>query len=195
MSRQNHIWLIRHGETPWSLSGQHTGKTEMELTASGQVMAKAIGHELAGRRFDLILTSPRVRARETCRLAGYSASAVVEENLQEWDYGAYEGRTTVDITKEAPGWSLWRNGVRDGETIESVRARADRVIRRAVDCAGEVALFAHGHILRVLTARWIGLPTDGGRYFALDAGSISILGYEHKVPVISQWNLVPARES
>jgi broad specificity phosphatase PhoE len=195
MPTNNHLWLIRHGETLWSLSGQHTGKTEMELTPTGQAMAKDIGRELAGRQFSLILTSPRVRARETCRLAGYGAAAISEDNLQEWDYGAYEGRTSVDIKKEIPGWSLWRDGVRDGETLASVGARADRVIRRAIDCAGEVALFAHGHILRVLAARWLGLPPDGGRYFALDAGSVSILGYEHQRPVISRWNTVPPRAS
>jgi broad specificity phosphatase PhoE len=195
MAVQNHIWLIRHGETPWSLSGQHTGKTEMELTATGKLMAKTIGRELAGRRFDLILTSPRMRARDTCRLSGYGEAAAIDDNLQEWDYGAYEGRTSADIMKEAPNWSLWRDGVPGGETIEAVSARADRVIRRALDCTGDVALFAHGHILRVLAARWVGLPPDGGRYFSLDAGSISILGSEYKVRVISRWNFVPKLES
>jgi broad specificity phosphatase PhoE len=195
MAVQNHIWLIRHGETPWSLSGQHTGKTEMEVTATGKLMAKAIGCELAGRRFDLILTSPRMRARETCRLSGYGEAAAIDDNLQEWDYGAYEGRTSADIIKEVPNWSLWRDGVPGGETIEAVSARADRVIQRALDCTGDVALFAHGHILRVLAARWVGLPPDGGRYFSLDAGSISILGSEYKVRVISRWNFVPKLES
>jgi broad specificity phosphatase PhoE len=195
MAVQNHIWLVRHGETPWSLSGQHTGKTEMELTATGELMAKAIRRELAGHRFDLILTSPRVRARETCRLSGYGEAAGIDDNLQEWDYGAYEGVTSADIMKEAPNWSLWREGVPGGETIAAVSARADRVIQRAAVCPGEVALFAHGHILRVLAARWVGLPPDGGRYFSLDAGSISILGYEHKLHVISRWNFIPKPES
>jgi probable phosphoglycerate mutase len=195
MAVQNHIWLIRHGETPWSLSGQHTGKTEMELTATGKLMAKTVGRELADRGFDLILTSPRMRARETCRLSGYGEAAAIDDNLQEWDYGAYEGRTSADIMKEAQNWSLWRDGVPGGETIEAVSARADRVIQRALDCTGDVALFAHGHILRVLAARWVGLPPDGGRYFSLDAGSISILGSEYKVRVISQWNFVPKLES
>jgi probable phosphoglycerate mutase len=195
MAVQNHIWLIRHGETPWSLSGQHTGKTEMELTATGKLMAKTIGRELAGRGFDLILTSPRMRARETCRLSGYGEAAAIDDNLQEWDYGTYEGRTSADIMKEAPNWSLWRDGVPGGETIEAVSARADRVIQRALDCTGDVALFAHGHILRVLAARWVGLPPDGGRYFSLDASSISILGSEYKVRVISRWNFVPKLES
>jgi probable phosphoglycerate mutase len=195
MAVQNHIWLIRHGETPWSLSGQHTGKTEMELTATGKLMAKTIGRELAGRGFDLILTSPRMRARETCRLSGYSEAAAIDDNLQEWDYGAYEGRTSADIMKAVPNWSLWRDGVPGGETIEAVSARADRVIQRALDCTGDVVLFAHGHILRVLAARWVGLPPDGGRYFSLDASSISILGSEYKVRVISRWNFVPKLES
>ncbi len=189
----NHIWLIRHGETPWSLSGQHTGKTEMELTPVGQAMAKAIGRELAGHKFGLVLTSPRIRARETCRLSGYGAVAIIDENLQEWDYGAFEGRKSVEIKHEIPGWSLWRDGVRDGESLASVGARADQVIRSAMDCETDVAMFAHGHILRVLAARWLGLPPDGGKYFALDAGTISILGTEHQRPVISQWNMVPPR--
>lgn len=189
-----HIWLIRHGETAWSRSGQHTGKTEMELTAPGQMMANAIGRQLAGRKFALVLTSPRVRARETCQLAGYADVVKVDDNLQEWDYGAYEGRTTTDIAKDVPGWSIWRDGVREGETIEQVAARAESVIERAADSAGDVALFAHGHILRVLAARWLGLAAEGGRFFALDAGSISMIGYEHDLRVISQWNLTPARE-
>jgi len=167
----------------------------MELTATGKLMAKTIGRELAGRGFDLILTSPRMRARETCRLSGYSEAAAIDDNLQEWDYGAYEGRTSADIMKVVPNWSLWRDGVPGGETIEAVSARADRVIQRALDCIGDVALFAHGHILRVLAARWVGLPPDGGRYFSLDAGSISILGSEYKVRVISRWNFVPKLES
>jgi len=157
-------------------------------------MAKAIGRELAGRRFDLILTSPRARARETCRLSGYGENAAIDDNLQEWDYGAYEGRTSADIKKEVPNWSLWREGVPGGETSEEVSARVDSVIQRAALCPGDVALFAHGHVLRVLAARWVGLPPLGGRYFSLDAGSIGILGQEHDLRVISQWNFVPRLE-
>jgi probable phosphoglycerate mutase len=194
MAVKNHIWLIRHGETPWTLSGQHTGKTDIELTATGKLMAKAIGRELAGRRFDLILTSPRARAHETCRLSGYGENAAIDDNLQEWDYGAYEGRTSADIKKEVPNWSLWREGVPGGETSEEVSARVDSVIQRAALCPGDVALFAHGHVLRVLAARWVGLPPLGGRYFSLDAGSIGILGQEHDLRVISQWNFVPRLE-
>jgi len=166
----------------------------MELTASGQTMAQSIGRQLAGRKFALVLSSPRLRARETCRLAGYADVAQNDDNLQEWDYGAYEGRTSAEITNEIPGWSIWRDGAREGETIDQVAARAELVIKRAVQSAGDVALFAHGHILRIVAACWIGLPAKGGRFFALDAGSISILGYEHEQRVISQWNLVPARD-
>lgn len=194
MVQRANIWLIRHGETAWSLSGQHTGKTELELTARGQVMAKAIGRQLAGRKFALVLSSPRARARETCRLAGYADVVQVDDDLQEWNYGAYEGRTGTDIAKEIPGWSIWRDGVRDGETIDQVAARAELVIKRAIESTGDVALFAHGHILRILAARWLGLPAEGGRFFALDAGSISILGYEHDLQVLSEWNLVPDRD-
>jgi broad specificity phosphatase PhoE len=195
MIKQGNIWLIRHGETAWSLSGQHTGKTELELTASGQMMAKAIGRQLAERKFSLVLSSPRVRARATCELAGYGDVAQIDDNLQEWDYGAYEGRTSADIAKEVPGWSIWRDGVRDGETIAQVAARAEVVIKRAVEIAGDVALFAHGHILRILAARWIGLPAAGGRFFALGAGSISILAYEREQRVIAQWNFMPAQDA
>lgn len=195
MIKQGNIWLIRHGETAWSLSGQHTGKTELELTASGQMMAKAIGRQLAERKFSLVLSSPRVRARATCELAGYGDVAQIDDNLQEWDYGAYEGRTSADIAKEVPGWSIWRDGVHDGETIEQVAVRAEVVIKRAVEIAGDVALFAHGHILRILAARWLGLPAAGGRFFALGAGSISILGYEHEQRVIAQWNFMPAQDT
>lgn len=186
------IWLIRHGETEWSLSGQHTGKTEIPLLEVGERRAVATGRELAGKRFALVLTSPRARARDTARLAGYASVAQIDSNLQEWDYGVYEGITTADIRKHTPGWLIWDGPVPDGESIEQVAARADKVIARAAEVDGEVALFAHGHILRVLAARWLGLPAKAGRLFALDTGSISILGYERVTRVISQWNLVPA---
>jgi len=188
----NRIWLIRHGETEWSLSGQHTGRTEIPLTEVGERRAIAVGRQLAGKKFALVLTSPRERARETARLAGYGGVAVVDDNLQEWDYGAYEGVTTKDIQKTAPGWTIWDGPVPHGETIEQVAARADAAIRRAKETDGEVAFFAHGHILRVLTARWLRLSPTAGRLFALDTGSIGILGYEHETAVITQWNFVPA---
>jgi|HubBroStandDraft_1064217.scaffolds.fasta_scaffold233762_2 broad specificity phosphatase PhoE len=182
------IWLIRHGETAWSLSGQHTGRTDIPLTAEGERHAEEIGRYLAGRQFALALTSPLQRARETCRLAGYGGVAQIDPDLREWDYGAYEGRTSAQIQENAPGWTIWTSPVPQGETIQQVAARAGRVIERAVKAGGDVALFAHGHLLRILTACWLGLPPDGGRLFALGAGSISVLGYERETRVISQWN-------
>jgi broad specificity phosphatase PhoE len=189
---EKRIWLIRHGETEWSLSGQHTGKTDIPLTELGERRAVAIGRELTDKQFAAVLTSPRSRALETARLAGYGGVAEVDNNLEEWDYGAYEGITTADIRKHTPGWLIWDGPVPQGETIEQVAARADRAIARASEVEGEVALFAHGHILRVLTARWLGLPAKAGQLFALETGSISILGYERETRVISRWNLVPA---
>ncbi len=191
-AREKRIWLIRHGETEWSLSGQHTGRTEIPLLELGERRAVAVGRELGGKKFALVLTSPRKRARETARLAGYGGVAEVDDDLQEWDYGAYEGITTQDIQKAAPGWSIWQSPVPQGETIEQVAARADRAIRRAQGIDGEVAFFAHGHILRVLAARWLGLSPKDGALFALDTGSISTLGYERETAVISEWNFVPA---
>ena len=185
------LWLIRHGETEWSRSGAHTGRTDLPLTRDGEVRAGAIGRYLAGRRFALVLTSPLKRARETCRIAGYGDVAQVEPNLREWDYGAYEGRTSADIRKEIPGWNLWTMGVAGGETIERVADRAGRVIDRACAAGGDTALFAHGHILRILTACWLGLPPGAGRLFALDTGCLSMLGYEHETRVISHWNQLP----
>jgi broad specificity phosphatase PhoE len=186
------IWLIRHGETEWSRSGQHTGRSDIPLTPTGEQRAAAAGRELAGKQFALVLTSPRTRARETARLAGYGAGAVVDNNLQEWDYGAYEGITTAEIRKQKPGWLIWDGPIPGGETLEQVGARADRVIARAIEPSGDVALFAHGHILRILCARWLGLPPKGGQLFALDTGSISVLGFEHETRVIWRWNIVPA---
>ncbi len=189
---EKRIWLIRHGETEWSLSGQHTSITDISLTELGERRAAALERELAGKQFAAVLTSPRARALETARLAGYGGVAQVDNNLQEWDYGAYEGITTADIRKHTPGWLIWDGPVPGGETIEQVAARADRAIARAVEIDGEVALFAHGHILRVLTARWLGLPAKAGQLFTLETGSISILGFERETRVISRWNLVPA---
>jgi probable phosphoglycerate mutase len=183
------IWLIRHGQTEWSLSGAHTGRTDLPLTDAGRRNAIAVGRWLAGREFSLVLTSPLSRARETCRLAGYGDAAQIDANLCEWDYGNYEGRTTADIRKGLPEWSLWRDGPLHGETIEQVGVRAEAVLARVSQSAGDVALFAHGHILRILTARWLGLPSDCGRMFALSTASVSTLGYERDTRVISLWNL------
>jgi len=182
------VVLVRHGETLWSRSGKHTGRTDIPLTEEGRRQSEHVGDTLRGRRFALVLTSPLQRAAETCRLAGLGDLAVFREELMEWDYGAYEGRTTAEIRAEVPGWSLWRDGVPGGETAADVGRRVDAVIAdvRAVD--GDVALFAHGHLLRVLAARWLGLPPTEGRLFALDPATISILGHERETPVIRRWN-------
>jgi probable phosphoglycerate mutase len=182
------LWLVRHGETEWSASGQHTGRTDLPLTATGEERARAVGSLLAGRRFSLVLTSPMRRAIDTCRLAGYAGQATVNADLVEWDYGPYEGRTTREIQSERPGWFLWRDGVPGGERIDQVAARAQAVIDRALSSSGDVLLFAHGHILRILSSCWLGLPPGEGRLFALATGALCTLGYEHDTRVITQWN-------
>jgi probable phosphoglycerate mutase len=185
---RHQIWLVRHGETEWSASGQHTGRTDIPLTPRGERQAMALGRLLDKRPFALVMTSPLARARETCRLAGYADAAVVAEDLREWDYGDYEGRTTADIRKDVPSWTIWAGPVPGGEGIEHVAGRARRVIDRAAAAGGDAALFAHGHILRVLAACWLGLPPDGGRLLALGTASLSVLGYERETRVISSWN-------
>ena len=184
------LWLIRHGETAWSLSGAHTGSTDLPLTPEGEEKAKALRPKIAGHPFSLVLTSPLQRARRTCELAGFGAQAQIEPNLREWDYGKYEGLTTHDIHRDRPDWSLFRDGVPGGETIDQVAVRAEAVIHRALEVGGDVALFAHGHILRILTARWLTLQPADARLFALGTASISMLGHEHEYRVIAQWNLV-----
>ena len=183
------LWLVRHGETEWSRSGAHTGRTDLPLTDTGRANAVALGGLLKQRQYTVVLTSPLERARETCRLAGLAGDAQVDPNLREWDYGDYEGRTTADIQKEIPGWSLWKQGVPHGESVEQVGVRADAVIQRVLEVEGNVALFAHGHILRILTGRWLGLPADSGRLFALGTAAIGTLGYERTTRVITRWNL------
>lgn len=192
MNTRSQLWLIRHGETEWSLSGAHTGSTDLPLIAAGRERAAALGRYLAGRPFAMVLTSPLQRAQETCRIAGYGDAAQIEPNLCEWDYGAYEGRTTADIRKEVPDWDLWTTGVPGGETVEQVASRAQLVIERATSAGGDAALFAHGHILRILTACWLGLPASAGRLFALDTATVSVLGYERQSRVIQHWNRCPA---
>jgi broad specificity phosphatase PhoE len=182
------LWLIRHGETEWSLSGAHTSRTDIPLTERGKERAAKIRDYLAQRKFSLVLTSPLLRARETCRIAGYADVAQIEENLREWDYGIFEGRTTADIRKDQPDWSIWDSPVPEGEPVEHVAARAQKVIDRALQAGGDVALFAHAHILRILAATWLGLEPRGGRLFALGTGSVSTLGYERETRVISTWN-------
>jgi broad specificity phosphatase PhoE len=186
------LWLVRHGETEWSLSGQHTGSTDIPLTKKGEDQAEDLGRLVAklrhGEPFARVLTSPLSRAAETCRLAGYGDAAEVSDDLREWDYGDDEGRKTVDIRKERPGWTLFTDGVPNGETAAQVGARADRVIAAAASAGGDVGLFAHGHILRVLAARWIELPPEDGRRIALDTATLSVLGHEREVRVLRVWN-------
>ncbi len=184
------IWLIRHGETEWSAAKRHTGRTDIALTPAGERQAAALKRSLAGRRFGLVLCSPLRRASETCRLAGYGQTAEVTDDLLEWDYGVYEGRTTQEMKLEQPGWSIWTASVAKGESVEQVGHRAQRVIQRALAAGGDVALFAHAHILRVMAARWLGLPPDAGRLFALRTASISVLGFERETRVISLWNFI-----
>ncbi len=183
------IWLIRHGETAWSLSGAHTGTTDLPLTAVGEAKARGLGAKLAGHDFALVLTSPMQRARRTCELAGLGAQAQAEQNLSEWNYGSYEGLTSAHIQRTRPGWTPFRDGFPDGETIDQVASRAQAVIARALAADGNVALFAHGHILRILATRWLELPPADARLLALSTASISTLGYEHETRVITSWNL------
>lgn len=182
------IVLVRHGETEWSRTGQHTGRTDVALTPAGRRQAEALAGALAGRRFARVMTSPLRRAADTCRLAGLSGAAEVRDDLREWDYGAYEGRTTADIRQERPGWLLWRDGAPEGETADEVGARVDPVIAQLRDSPGDVVIFAHGHVLRVLTARWLGLPASSGQLFALATATVSVLGWERELAVLVRWN-------
>jgi probable phosphoglycerate mutase len=181
------LYLVRHGATEWSLSGRHTGSTDLPLLPEGEEAARSLAPRLAGLEFDLVLTSPRQRARRTAALAGFP-DAEVDEDLAEWDYGGYEGLTTPEIRVDRPGWLLWDDGVPGGETASQVAARADRVIERALAADGDVALFAHGHILRVIGARWLDLPAQRGGSLALSTASLSELGFEHENRVIQLWN-------
>jgi probable phosphoglycerate mutase len=182
------VVVVRHGETEWSREGKHTGRTDIPLTDHGRRQAQAVGAALRERRLALVLTSPLARALETCRLAGLGDEAVLRDELREWDYGAYEGRRTVEIRKEVPGWTLWRDGVPDGETIDEVAARVDRVIAELRSLQDDAVIFAHGHLLRVLAARWLGLEPQAGALFALDPATIGTLGYEREAAVLRLWN-------
>src|SRR5215470_1672378 len=182
------VLAIRHGETLWSLTGQHTGTTDVPLTDNGRRSAERMQPMLATNAFELVLCSPMLRARETCELAGLSDKVIVDSNLVEWNYGEYEGLTPEHIHKVAPGWLIFRDGCPGGETPEQVGVRMDRVIARSRGIGGDVALFAHGHVLRVLAARWIGLPAGGGEHFLLDTGTLSVLGYYRDVPAVRIWN-------
>src|SRR5262245_9879748 len=189
MAEETHeVVLVRHGETDWSRAGKHTGRTDVPLNGHGRRRAERLHDQLAGREFALVLTSPLARAVETGRLAGLGDQARVDDRLVEWDYGTYEGRTTAEIRVERPGWSLWTDGVGGGESIDDVGARVDAAIADVVRAGGDVAVFAHGHVLRVLGARWLGRPPADGRLFALDAAAVSVLGYEHEWRVFRHWN-------
>jgi probable phosphoglycerate mutase len=184
------VYLARHGETAWSLSGQHTGRTDLPLTERGERNARALGERLRGMTFAKVLTSPLQRAVRTCELAGFGAVAEIDPDLVEWDYGEYEGRRTAEIHSERPDWQLFRDGCPGGESPEQIGARADRVVERVRDVKGDVLVFSSGHFLRVFGARWLGLDAAGGRYLLLSTASLSALSYEHNLaePVIRLWN-------
>jgi broad specificity phosphatase PhoE len=182
------VFAIRHGETAWSLSGQHTGTTDIPLTENGRRLAERLRPVLAKKTFALVLVSPMRRAWETCDLAGLKDRGVIDGDLVEWDYGQYEGLTPKQISGVAPDWLIFRDGCPSGETPGQVGARVDRVIARARAAEGDCALFAHGHVLRVLGARWLGLPAGAGQHFVLDTGAVSVLGYYRDIPAIRIWN-------
>jgi probable phosphoglycerate mutase len=190
MSGPDEIWLVRHGATAWTATRQHTGRTDLPLDDEGRRQAAALYKPLDRQAFTAAFTSPLVRARDTARIAGF-ADAEVLDDLREWDYGAYEGRTTAEIREELPGWSVWSDPIVDGESVEDVAARAARVLGRMAGADGRVVLFAHAHVLRILTASAVGLDPHAGRALALDAGTISVLGREHEYPVIRRWNWRP----
>jgi probable phosphoglycerate mutase len=182
------IVLVRHAETEWSRNGRHTGLTDLPLTERGREVARALAPRLAQRRFALVLVSPSRRARETCELCGLAKLAVVCDDLHEWDYGDYEGLTTAEIHEQRPDWSLWRDGCPNGEDAAMVGARADAVIERMRGGAGDVAAFSHGHMLRVLGARWIELAPQRGASLMLATGALSVLGHEHGQRALSRWS-------
>lgn len=182
------VYLARHGETEWSLSGEHTGITDIPLTENGRNLAKRLAPVLATERFALVLTSPLERARKTCELAGLGAHAEIDRDLMEWNYGEYEGLTPKQIDAQAPGWMIFTDGCPGGESPAQVSARADRLVARVRSVEGDVALFAHGHIFRVFAARWLGLPATAGCHFLLDTATLSILSYYRNLPAIRRWN-------
>jgi len=182
------LYVVRHGATEWSRSGQHTGRTDLPLLPEGEDQARATGSLFSGIDFSLVLCSPLQRAQRTCELAGLLDRAVTDNDLQEWDYGDYEGVTTQTIRETVPGWTVWSGTCPNGETIEQVSKRADRVIKRVRNESGNAIVFAHGHFLRVLTARWCELDPVEGQRFILDPATLSILGWERETPAIRQWN-------
>ncbi len=184
------VYLARHGETAWTITGQHTGRTDIPLTERGERNARSLGERLEGTAFERIFVSPMQRAQRTATLAGFATKAEVVDELSEWNYGRYEGLRTVEIRRERPDWELFRDGCPEGESVAAVGVRADRLLARLKTCPGRVLLFGHSHIFRVLAARWLGLPPDGGRLLVLSTASLSILGYEHNrdEPAIRLWN-------
>jgi len=187
------LWLVRHGETEWSRSGRHTSVTDLDLTQAGADVARALAPQLAGRVFAQVLTSPRLRARRTAELAGLAAE--VDDDLAEWAYGDYEGLTTPEIREQVPGWTVWTHPSPGGETPEQVAERLDRVVARARGVEGDTLVVAHGHSLRALTARWLGLPPTDGRLFRLDTATVSVLGDDRGDPVVAHWNGSPPAQN
>ena len=183
------IVIVRHGETEWSLSGQHTSRTDLPLLPQGEDRAREVGADLSGRTFALVLCSPLLRARQTCELAGFGDIAELTDDLREWDYGEYEGLTTPQIREQNPAWNLWRDGCPGGELPAQVGARADRALERLRTAGGDALAFAHGHILRVLTARWLAMEPSAGARFKLAAGGLSVLGFERETEVLERWNV------
>jgi broad specificity phosphatase PhoE len=188
VTRAQEVFLVRHGETEWSVSGRHTGTTDLPLTDNGRALARRLRPILTRPAFWRVMASPLRRARETCALAGLSDMVAVDPNLREWEYGEYEGLTPAEIEQRRPGWMIFRDGCPGGESPEQVGARADRVISAIRNAPGHIALFAHGHVARVLTARWLGLPSAAGQHFLLDTGTVSVLGYYHQSAAVKIWN-------
>ena len=183
----NELWLVRHGKTEWSASGRHTSTTDLPLLPDGEEVARSLAPRLAEVDFALVLTSPMLRARRTAELAGFP-TAVVDDDLVEWDYGDYEGVTTKEIRERVPGWTVWNQPVPGGETAEHVSARLDRVVARVQSVTGPSLVFGHGHALRALAARWLRRPVDVGQHLRLDTATVSVLGWEHEAPVVLRWN-------
>lgn len=181
------VWLVRHGQTEWSASGRHTSRTDLDLSEVGEEQARRVGEALAGHEFGAVLSSPLLRARRTAALAGFP-DVVADDDLREWDYGEYEGLTTDTIRRTVPGWTVWTHPCPGGESASQVGARLDRVVARLRAQAGPVVLFGHGHALRVLVARWLGLPVEAGALFRLETATVSVLGYERETPALVRWN-------
>lgn len=184
---RSQLWLVRHGETEWSASGRHTGNRDIDLTPAGEDAARALAPRLSGMEFAAVLASPRVRARRTAELAGFPTYELVDD-LVEWDYGDDEGRTTAEIREDRPGWTVWTHGPRGGETAEEVANRADRVVDRVRATDGATVVFSHGHMSRVVAARWLGLPASAGVQLKLSTSAIGVLGWEREAPAVELWN-------